>query len=267
MKLSRLYSNKPDVFEPVDFAAGLNVVLAEIRLPENFKKDTHNLGKTTLGRLLDFGFLQKRDDSFFLFKHLELFGNFVFFLEIELADGSFVTVRRGVEEASKISFKAHVARHQDLSLLAISAWDHIEVPFDRAKDLLDGLLDWRAVNPWSYRKGLGYLLRAQEDYREVFQLRKFASKHADWKPFLAHILGFDSKLVERHYEKEDALEKKQASAQTIKSELGGSIDDTSKIEGILLLKQNESEKKQKLLDAFDFRAQDKVKTKDLVEDI
>ena len=57
MKLSKLYSNKPDVFEPVDFAPGLNVVMAEIRLPENRNKDTHNLGKTTLGRLLDFGFL------------------------------------------------------------------------------------------------------------------------------------------------------------------------------------------------------------------
>ncbi len=33
MKLSRLYSNKPDLFEPVDFVPGLNVVLAEIRLP------------------------------------------------------------------------------------------------------------------------------------------------------------------------------------------------------------------------------------------
>jgi len=78
MKLSRLYSNKPDLFEPVDFVQGLNVVLAEIRLPENRNKDTHNLGKTTLGRLLDFGFLAKRDPKFFLFKHLELFQEFVF---------------------------------------------------------------------------------------------------------------------------------------------------------------------------------------------
>ena len=37
MKLSKLYSNKPDVFEPVDFAPGLNVVMAEIRLPENLQ--------------------------------------------------------------------------------------------------------------------------------------------------------------------------------------------------------------------------------------
>lgn len=40
MKLSRLYSNRPDLFEPVDFVPGLNVVMAEIRLPENRDKDT-----------------------------------------------------------------------------------------------------------------------------------------------------------------------------------------------------------------------------------
>ena len=141
------------------------------------------------------------------------------------------------------------------------------MPFERARELLDGLLDWRALNPWSFRKGLGYLLRSQDDFREVFQLRKFANAHADWKPFLAHVLGFNAQLVARHYEKEDELAKTQATAQTIKNELGGSIEDISKIEGILLLKHKEAEKKQKLLDAFDFRAQDKDRTKLLVDDV
>lgn len=267
MKLSRLYSNKPGLFEPVDFIQGLNVVMAEIRLPENRDKDTHNLGKTTLGRLLDFGFLAKRDAKFFLFKHLDLFKDFTFFLEIELQDASFVTLRRGVEEATKISFKRHEAGHQDLSALPMADWDHQDVPFDRARDLLDGLLDWRALKPWSFRKGLGYLLRSQDDFRDVFQLRKFASAHADWKPFLAHVLGFDAQLVAQHYEKEAELTEKQATAQTIKNELGGSIEDISKIEGILLLKQKEAEKKQKLLDAFDFRTHDKDRTKQLVDDV
>lgn len=267
MKLSRLYSNKPDVFEPAEFVQGLNVVVAEIRLPENRNKDTHNLGKTTLGRLLDFGFLAKRDPKFFLFKHLELFQDFIFFLEIELEDASFVTIRRGVEEATKISFKRHEAGHQDLSGLPLAEWDHQDMPFDRARDLLDGLLDWRALKPWGFRKGLGYLLRSQDDFRDVFHLRKFAAAHSDWKPFLAHVLGFNAQLVSLHYDKEEQLAEKQATAQTIKNELGGSIEDISKIEGILLLKQKEAERKQKLLDAFDFRAQDKDRTKQLVDDV
>jgi len=267
MKLSRLYSSAPDLFEPVEFVQGLNVVMAEIRLPENRNKDTHNLGKTTLGRLLDFGFLARRDSKFFLFRHAKLFQNFIFFLEIELEDSSFVTIRRSVEEATKISFKRHDAGHQDLSGLPLSEWDHRDMPFERARDLLDGLLDWRKLKPWAFRKGLGYLLRSQDDFRDVFHLRKFAAAHSDWKPFLAHILGFDAQLVAQHYGKEEQLAEKHSTAQTIKNELGGSIEDISKIEGILLLKKKEAEKKQKLLDAFDFRTQDKYTTKQLVDEI
>ncbi len=71
MKLSRLYTNQPEKFAPIDFEPGLNVVLAEIRVPANKRKDTHNLGKTTLGRVLDFCLLSKRKPNFFLFKHEE----------------------------------------------------------------------------------------------------------------------------------------------------------------------------------------------------
>ncbi len=267
MKPSKLYSNRPAVFAPVEFKPELNVVLAEIRRPENRDLDTHNLGKTTLGRLIDFGFLAGRDAKFFLFKHLDRFGEFSFFLEIELLDGTYVTVRRNVAEASKISFKKHRARHQDFSTLPDLEWDHVDVPFDRAKDLLDSLLDWRALKPWHYRKGLGYFLRSQEDFRDVFQLRKFANAHADWKPFLAHILGFNADLITRHYDKEDKLKEAEQKATTVRQELGGEIEDAGKIDGLLLLKRQEVQKKQKLLDAFDFRSQDKADTKQLVDQI
>ena len=267
MKLSRIYCNKPELFGPIVFSAGLNVVLAEIRLPENKDKDTHNLGKTTLGRLIDYCFLAGRDPKFFLFKHEELFKDFVFFIEIELADSSYVTVRRGVEEATKICFKKHEAALQDLSALPKADWDHVDLPFERAREMLDSLLDWRGISPWQYRKGLGYQLRSQDDYQDVFQLKRFAGKHADWKPYVAHILGFDHRPIELHYEKQAQLEEKKAIAETVKTELGGSVDDTGKIEGILLLKHKDAEKKQKLLDAFDFRQQDKERTKQIVDEI
>ena len=267
MKLSRIYCNKPDLFGPIDFRAGLNVVMAEIRLPENRDKDTHNLGKTTLGRLIDFCFLSGRDPKFFLFKHKDLFNGFVFFLEVELADSSCVTVCRGVEEATKISFKKHEAAHQDLTELPEADWDHVDLPFERAREMLDSLLDWRGVSPWDYRKGLGYQLRSQDDFQEVFQLRRFVGAHADWKPYVAHIMGFDHTLIEQHYEKQRQLDGKKATAETVKAELGGSVDDVGKIEGILLLKQKDADKKQTLLDAFDFRQQDKDRTKQLVDEI
>lgn len=267
MKLSKLYCNRPEIFGPVDFVGGLNTVIAEIRLPENKAKDTHNLGKTTLGKVLDFCFLLAKNQNFFIFKHLDRFREFVFYLEIELADASFLTVRRAVEEATKISFRKHEASHQDFSALPESSWDHFELPFERAKEMLDTLLDWRALKPWPYRKIIGYLLRSQDDYGDVFQLNKFAAAHADWKPFLAHILGFNAKLIEDHYKKEQDLQDKQATVNTIMSELGGSVEDLSKIEGLLLLRQKESEKKQRLLDAFDFRSQDKDRTKQVVDEL
>ena len=268
MKLSRLYSNKPDVFGPIEFRAGLNVVVAEIRLPKNKDKDTHNLGKTTLGRMIDFCFLAGRDKEFFLFKQEVTFRDFVFFLEIGLEDSTYLTVRRGVSEHTKISFKKHEAAHQDFTELAEADWDHFNLSFDRGREMLDGLLDWRAVSPWDFRKGLGYQLRGQDDYQDVFQLRRFAiGKHRDWKPYVAHILGFDHKVIEDYYAKLEELEAKKAIAQTVQAELGGSVDDLSKIEGILLLKQNDAEKKQQILDAFDFREQDKDQTEKLVEGI
>lgn len=267
MKLSRLYSNKPRVFGAIQFNDGLNVVLAEIRIPENRKKDTHNLGKSTLGRLLDFAFLSTRRQTFFLIKYPELFASFVFFLEVELEDGSFVTVRRSVEEATKVAFKKHAESRVDLAEAAQEAWDHWDVPFERAKTILDGYVNWLAIKPWDYRKGIGYLLRSQDDYRDVFQLGKFVGAHSDWKPFLAKMLGFDGQLVARHYEKEDDLATKQTTATTLRAEIGSGLEDVSKIDGMLLLKRQEAQQKQLQADAFDFRSQDKVDTKALVENV
>jgi uncharacterized protein YydD (DUF2326 family) len=79
MRLSKLYSNHHNIFTPIVFNVGLNVVMAEIRLPENKDKDTHNLGKSTLGRLIDFTLLSKQDPNLFLLKHYDLFEDFVFF--------------------------------------------------------------------------------------------------------------------------------------------------------------------------------------------
>ena len=104
-------------------------------------------------------------------------------------------------------------------------------------------------------------------FADVFHLRRFASSHADWKPFLAHALGFDDELITRHYTKEKELAEKQETEETISMELGGSVEDASKIDGILLLKQEEVDKKQQLLDAFDFRAEDRLQTRQLVDEV
>ena len=267
MKLSKLYSNETRLFEPVFFRNGLNVVIAEIRLPQNLDKDTHNLGKTTLGRLLDFCLLAGRDNNFFLYKRFELFSSFVFYLELQLSDGSYLTIKRGVDEATKISFKRHTEGYQNFLELSSEDWDHSNIAFDRAKSILDGVLDLRSLAPWDFRQSLGYLLRLQDDYQDVFKLAGYLGRHMHWKPYLAHVLGFNADLITKHYEKEDELSKAEAQEEIIRQELGGTIQDLSKIEGKLLLKRKEAEKKQILLDAFDFRAQDKEKTKIAIDDL
>lgn len=117
MKLSKLYSNQPTLFFPIEFKDGLNVVLGQIKHPENYKKDTHNLGKTTLAKLLDFMFLAQRHPKQFLFKKFDIFKSFIFFLEIELDNGQFLTIKRSVENNTKISFKLHRERDYRISLI------------------------------------------------------------------------------------------------------------------------------------------------------
>ncbi len=264
MKLSRLYSNQPAVFSAIDFRDGLNAVLAVIKLPENKLKDTHNLGKSTLVRLIDFCFLSQKKSDFFLFKHEDRFADFVFFLEIETAPGVFLTIRRSVAHATQVAFKHHAIRRQDYSALPLANWDHMAPSFDKAKELLDSFLGWTSLASWKYRQLMGYLLRRQEDFQDVFQLHKFAGRHKDWKPFLALLLGFDDRLITALYEQEDLLEKKRRESQTLRHSLGFADGDLARVEGLLLIKERDIESRQKLLDAFDFREADLDHTSNLV---
>jgi uncharacterized protein YydD (DUF2326 family) len=266
MKLSKIYSNKPNRFTPIHFNDGLNVVLGEIRMKENLDRDTHNLGKSTLGKLIDFCLLKGKNPKFFLFEHLELFEEFEFFLEVELETGRFLTIKRAVATASKISFKRHDARSTHFDSDSV-VWDHEDLPFERAKQMLDSFFGWDAIKPWQFRNVIGYLLRSQEDYQDVFQLGKFSGKHSNWKPFLAQLVGFDGSAVQNHYAKEAELAQKISEENLLKRELGTSDLNESEIDGILFLKQQEVENKQGLVDAFDFREQDQTETTDVVEDV
>ena len=267
MYLSRLYSNRSEIFPAINFRNGLNAVLATICLPENKCKDTHNLGKTTLGRLLDFCFLAKKKPDFFLFKHADRFADFVFYLEITTEAGTCLTIRRSVTAPSRIAFKRHSTRGQDFSELPDADWDHTALAFDRARELLDGFLGWKCLGSWSYRKVLGYLLRSQEDFHDVFQLHKFMSKHQDWKPFLALLLGFDDQLFSQLYEKEALLETKQRDLLVLQKARGSDDDNLERIEGLLLVKERDLESRQALLDAFNFAEADLNHTKELADAI
>ncbi|MBA1445579.1 MAG: DUF2326 domain-containing protein [Chromatiales bacterium] len=266
MRLSQLYCNRPDQFGPIRFNPGINVVLGEIRLPKNRDKDTHNLGKTTLARVLDFCLLRKRHKEFFLFKQTQ-FAEFVFFLELETLDGKYLTIKRSVAQHSRISFKHHSEPLRDYLDLTEADWDHPAVPFKRARQMLDGALDLRAIQPWDYRMPVSYALRTQRDFNDVFQLDKFRGPHADWKPYIAHLLGFDADLVRENYELARQIESLEETIKSIRAELIGVDTNLDTIEGLLTLKSEDADALGRRIDAFDFRLADAKVNKELVDDL
>jgi uncharacterized protein YydD (DUF2326 family) len=255
-----------DKFEPIVFKEGLNIILGEIRLFENMKKDTHNLGKSTLALLLDYCLLKGKFQSFFLFKHFDVFKDFIFFLELKYDDGKYLTIKRGVENNSKISFIQHNKKLNNFVFLADDEWNHCNLPLKKAKLELDSILDLEVIKPWDYRKPVSYALRSQDDYGDVFQLKKFG-KHIDWKPYLSKLLGLNSNLVQSQYELKEKFEKAKIIKKRLEKELNGFTDSLDKLEGLILIKDEETQKIKQQLDAFDFELEDSSVNKSLVEDI
>lgn len=266
MKLNRLYSNLPEIVEPIQFNDGFSAVFAEIRVPENRDRDTHNLGKTKVGELIDFCLLKGKSSKFFLFKHEERFAQFTFFLEVCLPGGDYLTIRRPVAPGSRIDFIRRPEGGEDLTNLDPSSWDHSNVPFETAKTLLDGILDIEALQPWPFRKLVGYLIRSQQDYLDVFQLGKFSGKHEDWKPFVAHLLGMNGDLAIDLYEVRGELERSTAALSTLTQEWGGEDAEPSVLAGLISVKRREIAEKQEVLGSFNFQEEDSRVTAEVVED-
>lgn len=262
----RLYSNRKE-FEDIEFHSGLNVVLGEIRLKGDRDKDTHNLGKSTLCQLLDFCLLKTRNKDFFLFKHDDLFHAYVFYLELQLADGRYLTIRRDVANASKIWLHITSYRGVDARCLGDEDWVHKRLPFERAKILVDGLLGYESLQPWEYRKIFGYLFRGQLDYGNVFKPSNFRGKDRDWKPFLLHVMGFDYEPFDRRYDLEDKIEGLKNQERQLVSQLSEGVDDSGELDALLAIKQREVDELQAFLDDFRLEPHDREAVKELVEDI
>jgi uncharacterized protein YydD (DUF2326 family) len=262
----RLYSNHKE-FEEISFHSGLNVILGEIRLKKDRDKDTHNLGKSTLCQILDFCLLKPRKNKSFPFKYDGLLHDYVFYLEMQLADGRYLTIRRGVASASKIWLHTTNECGIDARDLDDKDWTHSCLPFDRAKILVDGLLDYGSLQPWSYRKVLGYLFRGQLDFGDVFRPTIFRGKDKDWKPFLLHIMGFDFEIFNRRYELEAEIEQLKEREHMLVGQLPEGNDDSGELDALLAIKQREVDDLQAFLDDFRLEPHDQKAVNELVEHI
>lgn len=267
MRLIRLYSNRPATFPSLTLNTGLSVALAEIRVPANRLLDTHNLGKTIIGELIDFCLLKGKSGSFFLFKHPNRFREFAFYLEVLLDDGSYLTIGRPVDPGSKIDFLRSPGDVVDVTKVSPDAWDHTGVSFDRSRLLLDGYLNLQVLRPWGFRKVVGYLIRSQADYLDVFQLGKFSGKHQDWKPFVAHLLGLKAEPVVELYDKREELATANGHLNLVAREFADDVIDPSVLDGLISVKRRDVESREATLDSFNFADEDSRVTTQLVDDL
>ncbi len=266
MKLVRLYSNQPDLFQPIVFNEGFSLILAEVRRRENTGKTVHNLGKSTVARLVDFCLLKGKSQKFFLFKHENLFAGFEFYLEVVLDDGSFLTIGRAVSGQKSISFLISKTDVTDAGNVGADQWAHLGLGITPAKRLLDGLLNFSTIAPYDFRDIMGYVLREQDDYGDVFRLGKFRGKESQWKPFLAHLFGLDAELsLELYREVERGEEIDQRIELHLREAGAADHSDVVKAEGFITIKQRELDDLQVSLDSFDFLQADAHAVGDLAE--
>lgn len=269
MRLSKLYSNKNDIFPPIIFNHGLNVIFAKVKHPKNHEKDSHNLGKTLLIDLLDFLLLKiiKNKDKFFLTKHKKIFYDFEFYLEIEINQGNYVTIRRKVEQDTKIAIIKH-ASPENLINCDDNKWQHTGLPIEKAVQILDSYLNLTLIKPYSYRKGVGYFLRTQRDYLDVFKIDKFSrGEHKEWKPYIAKILGLDTDLMIKKYELKNQLAEYEKDKKKQLAGISFDVKEYDSLKGQRQIKLDEIDRISTKLDAFDYHDQEIEINRELVDDI
>lgn len=261
MKIIKVFSDGP--FKNVKFNEGYNVILATIHDKAN-KKDTHNLGKTSLLVVIDFLLLSAFSKKSPILTN-PVFSTQTFFLELLLNSGKYLVIRRGIEKPSKISFKLNDFPLDSFDIP--TEWDEDNVAFESAQEMLNTYLGYDVLTNWSYRKSISYFLRSQKDYLDVFQLNKFKGKHITWKPFVFDLLGFDGSLVERKLQCDEEIEAKKKEIATLQKQASIDIAERDKIVGFIEIKTEERERTEQEIDKFNFYNQDVAVTRDLIDSI
>lgn len=264
MKLSQLYCNDKR-FHSIKFNTGVNLVLGKVSRKYDLDKDSHNLGKSTLVDLLDFMLLKEVDQNHIFRRFQELFSGHVFYLEIILPDGRYMTIRRSVMEITKISF---LITETCTTCGEATTWDYENLPFKKAKTHLNEFLSFNVLPSWDYRKTVTFFLRSQKDYNSVFQLGKYLNgKHRDWKPFVFELLGYDNKSLIEKYDLDQQVSENQTTIESISDEMSIKAEDYDKVKSSLEIKEAERAEMQSHIDAFNFYAEERSINKNLVEEI
>ena len=261
MRIVKIYANKN--FRNIEFNSLFNVVLATI-FDRVKKKDVHNLGKTSLIHVINFLLLGSFDSK--VFGNKKVFTGVIFYGEIELNNGQFLTIRREINNPTKISFKL-----SDLRTIGFNppqSWDVENVAFDKSRQTLNEYLGFNVLTDFDYRKSITYFLRTQQDFLDVYQLNKFnKGKHITWKPFVFELLGYNAKLVSEKLELEETIEAKRSTIKVLKAESNVDIDERDRLVGLQEIKKQEAQEAQTTIDKFNFFEKDKAINNELIDDI
>lgn len=263
MKLVRLYSDGK--FKSVTFnLTGLNVILGKVTDKKELTKDTHGLGKSLFGDLLDFMFLKqtKKEDSFIT--KIERFKNYSFFLEILLDNNYYLLIKRSIN-STKVSFrlkKEPLASYD----IEISDWTDEDIPFTTAKEVLNDYLAFDVVKNYEYRQFINYFIRHQNDYSDVFHLSKFKGADIYWKKPLFELLGYNGDLLLEKKNKEDTIKKVEQRIEIIKDG-AENIGDKDTLLTMIEGKEAELREKVRLADSFEFTNFDNESLANLIDKI
>lgn len=263
MKLSKLYCNDKR-FKNITFNLNsLNVIYADIITEISDKKNSHNLGKTKLAELIDYLLIKKIDKRSFLLKATDntgklAFTNHIFYLEVLLNSGQYLTIKRAIDEHTKTSFS--INEQTTYEYTPPINWEHEDLGIDTAKKILADYLnfDFFKNKPYDYRKAINYCIRMQPDYEDVYRLSKFkGGKDIDWKPFMFDLLGFDGDVLRKKYLNDQKQEEIDNDIKKLRKDF--SVDDTSRDEVIaqISLQEYKTRDAEIKIDQLNFYEQDK----------
>ncbi|MEY3444583.1 MAG: hypothetical protein RLZZ519_2864 [Bacteroidota bacterium] len=265
MKLVQIFANKN--FKRVLFRNGFNVVLANIT-DHSEKKDTHNLGKTSLIHVIDFLLLAKFDRKRDKLFRNQVFDGVWFIGEFELNDGRRLMIQRQIDKPTKIGFHFPEESRPNVPTVLHLKVEWKSYTFDKARDELNTLLGFDVITDFDFRKSITYFLRTQQDYRDVYMLGKFQiGKHIDWKPFVFTLLGSDGRLIRNKLEYEEEISKKKKEIEVLRREANVNLKDRDRILGLLDVKRQALITTSATIDKFNFFEKDQAIHRDLVERI
>lgn len=197
-----------------------------------------------------------------------IFRNHIFYLEIFLNDGRYLTIKRSVENHTKTSFS--INEQTTNGFTPPNLWNEEDLGIDSAKKILSEYLnfDFFKNKSYDFRKAINYCIRMQPDYEDVYRLSKFkGGRDIDWKTFMFDLLGFNGEVLSRKYKNDDEQEKINEYIKLLKKDFSVSETDRDEIIAQIGLQETKTKDAEEKIDKLNFYEQDKTLIEKGIDDV